>query len=262
MRVLLTGASEGIGGATCQLLARQCADSGRKLRIVMTASGGKPAPQALLDDLHALGAETLFLTGDLAQTETCRDISVRTVEFCGELDLFVSNAGGVAPGRLADIGVETWDRQFDLNVRATFLLAQALYPALKESAGSIIAVASMSGMQAHMGQGAYSPAKAALISLCRNLAQEWAADGIRVNSVSPGMVRTPLTERAYADTETAAAREALVPLGRIGTPEDIAEIICFLGSSASSYVTGQNILADGGLCDSLLGRIPGIPKRQ
>jgi len=262
MRVLLTGASEGIGGATCRLLARQCADTDQKLRIAMTASGGKPAPHDLLDDLHALGAETLFLTGDLAVAETCRDISERAVAFCGGMDLFVSNAGGVAPGRLADIDIGIWDRQFDLNVRATFVLAQALYPALKESTGTIVAVASMSGMQAHLGQAAYSPAKAALISLCRNLAQEWAADGIRVNSVSPGMVHTPLTEKAYADAEVADARKALVPLGRIGTPADIAEIICFLGSSGSSYVTGQNILADGGLCDSLLGRIPGIPNRK
>ncbi|MGB0749232.1 MAG: SDR family NAD(P)-dependent oxidoreductase [Magnetospiraceae bacterium] len=259
MKVFLTGASEGIGGATCRLLAKRAAANNDPLKIAMAASGRKPAPQKLLDDLADLGAETLFLTGDIADVADAQRMAADAADFCGGMDLLVSNAGGVSPGPLAELSMETWDHQFNLNVRATLVLAQALYAPLKDSAaGAIVAVASMSGIGAHLGQAAYSPAKAALISLVRNLAQEWAPDGIRVNAVSPGMVHTPLTEKVYAIPEVLAARTEMVPLNRIGRPEDIAEAIVFLGLASGGYVTGQNLLVDGGLCDSPLGKIPGL----
>ena len=118
----------------------------------------------------------------------------------------------------------------------------------------------MSGLRPHKGLGAYSAAKAALVMLARVLAQEWAAEGIRVNAVAPGMIRTPLTERIYQHDEVKARREALVPLGRIGAPEDIAAIVAFLAGPGAGYVTGQVILADGGIADSALGAIPGLPQ--
>ncbi len=258
MRAFITGASEGIGGATCRLLARRAAQAGEELKLALVASGRKPAPQALLDELADLGANVQFCTGDISNAQSATDMAREAVAFCDGLDLFVSNAGGVSPGALVQLPIEVWDQQFNLNVRATFILAQAVYPALKQSNGALVAVASMSGVQAHPGQGAYSPAKAALISLCQNLAQEWAVDGVRVNTVSPGMVHTPLTERVYANSEVSAAREALVPLGRIGKPQDIAEAIVFLGSNRAGYITGQNVLIDGGISDSILGKIPGL----
>ncbi len=96
--------------------------------------------------------------------------------------------------------------------------------------------------------------------LIRQLAQEWAADGIRVNAISPGMIRTAMTAPIYADADKTAAREALVPMHRIGTPDDIAGIAAFLISPAADYVTGQNILADGGLLGSIQSNIAGRPK--
>jgi len=93
--------------------------------------------------------------------------------------------------------------------------------------------------------------------LCRQLAQEWAGERIRVNTVSPGMIRTPLTESLYHDAEVERRRTELVPLGRIGRPEDIAEAVAWLLDEASSYITGQDLRVDGGLCDRLLGLIPG-----
>ena len=256
MRIFLTGGSEGIGGATLRLLARRARDAGGAARIVATASGRKPEPAALLDDLRAFGAEVTFLTGDLSDADVARDLARQALAALGGLDLFVSNAGAGAPAKLGEQSLEEWDRMFALNVRSTFVLAQAVRPALRASGGNVVAVASMSGLGAHPGQAAYSPAKAALISLVQNLAVEWAPDGIRVNAVAPGMIRTPLTEALYQKDGILEAREARVPLGRVGRPEDIAAIIAFLASDGAAYVTGQTLLADGGICATALSDIP------
>lgn len=256
MRIFLTGGSEGIGGATLRLMARQARAAGTPARIVTTASGRKPEPEALLADLKAEGAEVLYLTGDLAEAEVARGMARQALEFLGGCDVFVANAGAGAPGRLADQPLEDWDRMFALNTRAPFVLAQALYAALKESRGTIVAVASMSGMGAHLGQAAYAPAKAALISLVRNLAVEWAPDGIRVNAVAPGMIRTPLTAKIYEKPGLEEARAARVPLGRVGVPEDVAGIVAFLASDQAAYMTGQTLLADGGVRDTGLSHLP------
>lgn len=256
MRIMLTGGGEGIGGATLRLLAAEAEARGRPAAIAMTASGRKPAPAALIADLEARGARVLFLTGDIGEAEVARDMAARALDFCGGLDLFVSSAGAGAPARLADQPLSEWDRMFALNVRAPFVLAQAVYPALKASRGAIVMVASMSGVQAHPGQAAYAPAKAALISLVENLAIEWAPDGIRVNGVAPGMIQTPLTAKIYERAGVGEARSARVPLGRIGRPEDIAGVIAFLASEAAAYMTGQTLLADGGITATGLSHIP------
>jgi NAD(P)-dependent dehydrogenase (short-subunit alcohol dehydrogenase family) len=259
VKAIVTGASDGIGGAVALRLAADCAARSEALELVLTASGRKPAPQALLDGLAARGVRTVFLTGDISESGVCADLAARTLDALGGLDVFVSNAGQSVPHRLAELPVDEWDRTFAVNTRPTFVLAQAFHAALAASRGSIVAVASMSGLRPHRGLGAYSAAKAALVMLVRVLAQEWAADGIRVNAVAPGMIRTPLTERIYGHAEVKARREALVPLGRIGTPEDIAGVVAFLAGPGAAYVTGQVVLADGGIADSALGLIPGLP---
>jgi NAD(P)-dependent dehydrogenase (short-subunit alcohol dehydrogenase family) len=259
MKIIVTGASEGIGGATALRLAADCAARSEPLELVLTTSGRKPAPQTLLDRLAADGVRATHVTADLSDPAACAGLAARTLDALGGLDAFVSNAGASVPHRLADLAPEEWDRTFAVNTRPTFLLAQAFRPALAASKGSIVAVASMSGLRPHKGLGAYSAAKAALVMLARVLAQEWAADGIRVNAVAPGMIRTPLTERIYQHADVKAKREALVPLGRIGTPDDIAAVVAFLAGPDAAYVTGQVLLADGGVADSALGLIPGLP---
>jgi NAD(P)-dependent dehydrogenase (short-subunit alcohol dehydrogenase family) len=261
MKALVTGASDGIGGATCLRLAEMARTSGQPAQIALTTSGAKAPPTALMDRLADLGATTLHLTGDLSDPMVCVAIAKETLATLGGLDCFISNAGAMTPGPLAEVTLETWHRMFDVNVIPTLLLAQALRPALVESRGAIVAVSSMSGEGPHKGAGAYSCAKAALSQLCRNLAQEWAPDGIRVNAVAPGMVATPLTARIYEHAEVKAKREALVPLGRVATPEDIAGVISFLAGPEAAYITGQVILADGGISQSALAHIPGRPKQ-
>lgn len=259
MKVLVTGVSDGIGGAICRAFAAEAEMRGTELSLVVTSSGRRPLPPDLLEALDRPGIRMQHLTGDLVDPESSTRIAAQAVDFCGGLDALISNAGGMASAPLATLSLDNWNRMFDVNVRPTFLLAQALYPALVESSGAIVAIASMSGLFPHRPHGAYSASKAALIMLCRQLAQEWASDGIRSNVIAPGMIRTGIVGHVYANDAVRSRREAMVPLGRIGTPEDIADLSVFLASSKAAYLTGQVVVADGGLTDSLLGSIPGLP---
>src|SRR4029450_13914670 len=130
---------------------------------------------------------------------------------------------------------------------------------LKASRGALVAVGSFAGVLPRTGGGAYAAAKAALIVLCQQLPQGGAPDGIRVNVVSPGMIRTPLSASIYADPVMARRRADLVPLRRAGTPDDVANTMAFLVGRDSAYVTGQNIIVDGGFAASILSHIPGVP---
>jgi len=258
MRALVTGAASGIGRATCLRLARDARAQGKKAQIAAVDVGPSPGLDGLLDELGKNGAEPLALHGDMGTADAPARVVAEAVSRFGGLDGLVSNAGINRPGRLVEYAVDDWDRVFAVNTRATWLLAKAAYPALKASRGAIVAVGSMSGSNAHANLGPYGPTKAAVIMLARVLAQELAPDGIRVNTVSPGMVRTGMTERVYADQTIAAARDALVPLGRVATPEDMADVIAFLLGPDSRYVNGHDLVVDGGITGNFLGRLPGI----
>lgn len=260
MRVLVTGAASGIGRATCLRLARDARAQGRPARLAAVDLAEATGLKSLVADLEGLGAEALAIHGDMADPAATGRVVAAAVERFGGLDGLVSNAGINRPGRLVDYTVEDWDRVFAVNTRATWLLARAAHPALKASQGSIVAVGSMSGSNAHANLGAYGPSKAAVIMLARVLAQEMGPDGIRVNTVSPGMVRTGMTAAVYADERLAAERSALVPLGRVATAEDIADVIAFLLGSDARYVTGHDLVVDGGVTGNLLGRLPGIAR--
>ena len=255
MRALITGASRGIGRAVALKLAKGGA------RLAVCGSSHAHDLESLIRDIEELGGQAVALTGNLQLENTPAELVAQASAALGGLDTVVGNAGITAPGLLATLDITQWDQIFNVNVKAQWLLARAAYPWLQKSQGSIVYVASMCGLQPYPGGGAYSPGKAALIMLTRQLAQEWAPDKIRVNCVSPGFVRTPLTQPMFDQPEVRAAREALVPLNRIAeADEDIAGIVSFLISKEAAYVTGQNILADGGLLDSVQSHIKGRPK--
>ena len=256
-RVLVTGASRGIGRAICLRLASQGAE------IAACGSAHVDDLDAVIAEAAKQGGRVVPLLGDLADAATPARLVEQAVAALGGLDAVVSNAGVSRPSTLVNLTLEDWDFLLAVNTRAPWLLAKAAYPALRESRGSFVSVASMSGGQPYPGMGAYSPSKAAVLMLVRTLAQEWAADGIRVNAVSPGLIHTSLTAKVYADAPTKAAREALIPLHRIGNPDaDIAGLVAFLIGPDAAYVTGQNILADGGLMDTVHGLIPGRPATE
>jgi len=258
MRVLVTGAASGIGRATCLRLARDERVRGEKVRLAAVDVGASPALDALVNELRSLGAEAIALHGDMGSVDAPGRVVNEAVALFGGLDGLVSNAGINRPGALTTYSVDDWDRVFAVNTRATWLLAQAAHEALAASRGAIVAVGSMSGSNAHANLGAYGPSKAAVIMLVQVLAQEFAPDGIRVNAVSPGMVRTGMTEPVYRDPKLAAERDGLVPVGRVATPEDIADVIAFLLGPDARYVNGHDLVVDGGISGNFLGRLPGI----
>lgn len=259
---LVTGATGGIGHGICLSMIERSRHSGEKLCLTVTSSKAGDRLDSLVAELRDMGVEVHGLSGDLTQPDHCRQIVADAISKVGDIDALVCVAGAASAAKLADLSVDQWDRSFDLNVRSVFLMAQAARSSLLKTRGSITAIGSMSGLHPHPGLGAYSSAKAALAMLCRQLAQEWGPDGIRTNCISPGMIRTPLTEAIYANSEVLRQREAIVPMGRIGVPKDIGQAVAYLTSAGGSYVNGVNLVIDGGVADHMLAMIPGRPDKH
>jgi glucose 1-dehydrogenase len=255
VRVLVTGVSEGIGGAICRRIA-----SMPNSAVAMCVHERRPESEAFAAGLEKLGCKVLMLEGDLRDASTPeRFVEAAARRFDG-LDAIVSNAGAVNPVALEAMSLRIWDEMFALTCRASWLLAKAGFNYLKGSQGAFVGISSQSGVYPHRQTGAYSSAKAALIMLCKQLALEWGEHGIRVNSISPGMIKTPMTQAIYRDETVARQREAIVPLRRIGSPDDVARLVEFLIDPSNRYVTGENIMIDGGLTLSVLDRIPGMAR--
>ena len=257
-RVLVTGAGSGIGRAVCLRLAHDAAARGQAAKIAAVDLASSPGLAGVAGELKKLGAEVATIHADMGTADGPGRAVADAVAQLGGLDGLVSNAGINRPGLLKDYKVEDWDALFNVNVRATWLLAKAAHGALAASHGAIVVTGSMSGSNAHANLGAYGPTKAAVIMLTRVLAQEFGRDGIRVNSVSPGMVRTGMTEPVYKNADIAKQRDGLVPLGRVATPEDIGDVIVFLLGPDARYVNGHDLVVDGGVAGNYLGRLPGI----
>ena len=254
MRIVITGASRCIGRASAFNLVRK--HGARQVMLCDVAHLDEMA--ALAKELKGLGVDCRTMKADMARPDAPAKVVTAAAKAFGGIDAVIGNAGIAAPARLVDLDLATWDRVFNINTRANWLLGKAAYPHLRESRGSFVVIASMSGMIPQSPTGAYSPAKAALIMLAQLLAMEWAADGIRVNAVSPGFVHTSMTDAIYKQPKLARGRAALVPLKRIASPDDIANVVGFLVSAEANYITGQSLLVDGGLVQSILNHVPGI----
>jgi glucose 1-dehydrogenase len=259
MRVLISGGSSGIGAATGVRVAEAALARGEQAMVAVCGHKLTSSQEEVVSSIRSMGGQAIALVGDLGDPEVPSQLVDAAVAEFGGLDALIANAGTARPGAMADLSVEDWDHMFSVNLRGAWLLAKASYVHLKDSRGSACFTSSMSGQQPHAGSGPYSPTKAALTILAQTLALEWAPDGIRVNVVSPGMTHTSMTEKMYADPEIKKAREGIIPLGRIGEPTDIANVIEFLVGPLSSYVTGQDICVDGGFSKSILSHIPGRP---
>lgn len=233
---IITGAASGIGLAAAELLAAHGA------RVVLVDRDG-PALAEALEKLQTAGAEAASLTADVSADGTAEQAVQFAVDRFDGLDILVSNAGVHGAGTTAR---ERWDDSMAINLTPGYQFALASLPELrKRGGGSIVLVSSVSGPVVGFASPHYDAAKAGLVGLARNLASQWGQYGVRVNALCPGFIETPFIG-AYWTQERLAAVRRDVALGRVGTPEEVAQVILFLSSEMSSYVTGTAIVADGG----------------
>ena len=247
LRAVITGAASGIGAATARRLAG--ADGARLLLV-------DRAEEQLQRVAGELGAEAL--TVDLTLPDAGERVAAAARERLGGLDLLVSNAGAAISAPLVELSLEDWDLTFAINVRAAWLLAKAAYPLLRDAQGSLVVTASIAAREPAAPVGAYAASKAAVVMLVRQLAYEWGPDGIRCNCVSPGTTHTGMTDGTYSDPQRRSERASHLPLRRIAEPDEVAGVIAFLAGPDASYITGVDVLVDGGLGTSLLPAIRGL----
>lgn len=241
--VLVTGASRGIGRAIASAFARE----GCHLAI---AARGQEALENAAEELRALGAQVLAVPVDLTRAEDCKRLVAQTLQRFKRIDVFVQNAGGAVGAGFLDTTDEQWEQAVNLNVMATARLCRLVIPRMRDQGGgSIITISSIYGREAG-GRAVYNASKAAVISLTKGLAREFARDHIRINSVAPGSIMFPGSSwdrRQKADPAAIAAfANDELPLGRFGRPEEIASVVAFLASDHSSLVVGATLNVDGG----------------
>lgn len=236
---IITGGAGGIGRG----IVRRFLSEGAKVAVVDIdqAQGDQ-----LLADLEGLG-DVIFIAKDISKEENAAAIVAETVEHFGALDILVNNAHASKQAPIMETTQEMWDLSFGTGTMATFHLMRAAYPELKKTSGSIVNFASGAGMKGLPNQATYAAAKEAIRAISRTAANEWAADGIRVNVVSPIALTPGIVQWSQAFPEAYQEVVDAVPLGRLGDPEtDIAPIVVFLASEQSKYMTGQTLMADGG----------------
>ncbi|MFO6453071.1 MULTISPECIES: SDR family NAD(P)-dependent oxidoreductase [unclassified Aeromicrobium] len=243
--VLITGAASGIGRQLARRLAADAVRTGEPARLALLDRDTKGL-EAVVKELNGEAAEARAFEVDLAIPASVDQAATDAIAWLGALDSVVSNAGIILSGPLTELSVEDWDLAFNVNTRAAWLLGRVCHDSLAEGGGSMVIVASLAATAATGGMGAYSPSKAAVRMLSIQLAREWGGDGIRVNCVSPGSTATGLTSNIFADSAVREARAATIPLGRIGEPEDVADVIAFLIGPDARFVTGADVAVDGG----------------
>jgi NAD(P)-dependent dehydrogenase (short-subunit alcohol dehydrogenase family) len=242
---IITGAAAGIGEASARLFAKE----GAHLVLVDIDDSGL---KKLTEELQDQSAVVLDITADISDPETAGTVIERARDNFGRLDVLFNNAGIVIGGSLLECTDEDWDRTMDVNLKSMFLLCRAVLPVmLRQGGGSIINMSSIAGAAGLANRGAYSVSKAGVIGLTKSLAADFVKEGIRVNCICPATVETPsLRQRIATSPNPEEARRAFIarqPMGRMGTPEEIAAMALFLASDDSRYMTGQAIIMDGGM---------------
>jgi len=236
---IVTGSGRGIGRAIALELARRGAD-------VVVSDVDEASARSTAEEIMSAGCRSMGIRCDVTRKAEIDALVEQTAKEMGRLDIFVNNAGITRDTLLVRMTEEQWDLVLDINLKGTFFGCQAAGKVMmKARAGKIVNVSSITGLIGNVGQANYSSSKAGVIALTRTVAKELASRGVCVNAVAPGYIQTEMTEQL-----SEKAREAFVkniPLGRGGTPEDVARLVAFLASPDADYITGQCITLDGGL---------------
>lgn len=237
---LVTGASRGIGRAIALELARHGAN------VAVNFAGSKDRAQYVVDEIESLGKKAFKVQADVSKESDVTAMVKQTIDTFGSLDILVNNAGITRDNLLMRMKEEDFDQVINTNLKGVFLCMKAVTRSMmRQRGGKIVNVASIVGVSGNPGQANYVASKAGIIGMTKSTAQELASRNIHVNAVAPGFISTDMT-----DALTEQQREqmlAMIPLARLGEPEDVAKVVRFLASDDASYLTGQTIHVDGGM---------------
>ena len=238
---LISGGAKGLGAAQARLFARE----GARVAVgdILESDGGR-----LVDELRTSGADSVFLRLDVTSEADWEGAVGAVMCELGTLDVLVNNAGIYNRALVEDTTLEEWERVMSVNSTGVFLGTKHAVPAMRRSGGgSIVNMSSVAGLVGSRTQTVYNASKGAVRLLTKSTAVQYAVDGIRANSVHPGVIETDMMKEVVRTDEERATRMSLTPIGRFGTAEDVANGVLFLASDEASYVTGAELVIDGGL---------------
>lgn len=237
---LVTGGSRGIGRAICLELAREGA------KVVVNYAGSQGAAEEVVAAIKELGGQAVAVQGDVASSEDAEKMVAATIETFGGIDILVNNAGITRDNLLIRMKEEDWDAVINTNLKGVFNCTKAVAkPMMKARKGRIINITSVVGQIGNPGQANYVSAKAGVIGLTKSNAKELASRNITVNAIAPGYIETDMTDKLGDDVKSKLFE--VIPLSRMGRPEDIANAVAFLASDKATYITGQVVNVDGGM---------------
>jgi glucose 1-dehydrogenase len=249
-KALVTGANSGIGEG----IARSLAAAGAA--VVVNYVSNPDSARLIADDIKSQGVDALAIRADVSKEAEVEAMFAEMLGAWGEIDILVSNAGIQQDAPFVDMTIEQWNRVLSINLTGMFLTAraaaramirQAVRPAISRAAGKIICVSSVHETIAWAGHANYASSKGGVKLFMQSIAQELASHRIRVNSIAPGAIQTPINRSAWETPEALKSLLRLIPYGRIGVPEDIGRVAVWLASDAADYVHGQTIFVDGGM---------------
>jgi len=247
---VVTGGGGGIGRA----VALSFAQAGARVAAIDLDERGLEVTRT---ELGKLGVEHVIARCDTSAVESVTSASATIEKSLGPCDVLVNTAAVLRPGALDTLSLAEWNAVLAVNLTGYFVCAQVFGRQMRgQGRGSLVHVASIAGSHAQGQSGAYSVSKAGVIMLSRQLANEWGPHGIRSNVVSPGMVITPMSQAFYDTAGVTERRSAVVPMRRVGMPQDMADAILFLASDRASYVNGDEITVDGGYANMLMNLVP------
>ena len=239
-RALVTGASKGIGFEICRVLA----EAGADIAAVARDSGGLAE---VCTEVEQAGRECLAVEAELATVEGPRHAAQRALDHFGTIDILINNAATTTPDSLLDTQVEDWDRMMAVNLRAPFLLAQAIAPKMiEQKRGKIVNISSQTSVVLIPDHCAYAASKNGLNALTKAMTCEWAHYNIQCNAICPTVILTPMGERVWGPPEKGDPMKAKIPARRFGRPVEVADMVLYLSSPASDLVNGDLLMLDGG----------------